>query len=58
MDSGGICPGALARVLREKAEKQSHLFFGGGGGGERREKQSSQTLKAQKQVEDDQFGFP
>lgn len=53
----GICPVALAGALRGNARKQSRLFFGGRGG-EERERQSSQTLKAHKQVENDQFGFP
>lgn len=45
-------------VLGGNAEKQSRLSFGGWGRGQGREKQPARTLKAQKQVENDQFSFP
>lgn len=49
-----LWPGFYGEMLKNKVVS----FLGGGGGGEGREKQSPQTLEAQKQVENDQFGFP
>ena len=56
-DSRSICPVAWPGFHGEMRKTKSSLFWGAGEGAQR-EKQSSQTLRAWKQAENNQSGFP